>query len=222
MASCRILRHRKKQLSLQSLKSFPWWVTSCSICGKHAARRLVNPAGKKFAVRNLLNQLCQSTKKAAASPYWWPCIRCRGLDSPPVFQAASPVSFPGVCRPNYREPCRLVSSCVERRTNRTGRKNAWRCCFQPGLWSCLWAERSPWTRERKRQNVSRLCLPTTPTRGFQRRGDGPVALEAGSGLGDRRKVARQADRGAEELRRTFSLERRLTFQQNLEQVKIMS
>lgn len=43
----------------------------------------------------------------------------------------------------------------------------------------------------------------------------PVALETASVFSGQRKMARQTYSGAEELRRSFSLESRLTFQQNL-------
>lgn len=43
----------------------------------------------------------------------------------------------------------------------------------------------------------------------------PVALETASVFSGQRKMARQTYGGAEELRRSFSLESRLTFQQNL-------
>lgn len=43
----------------------------------------------------------------------------------------------------------------------------------------------------------------------------PVALEAAAVLGDRGQISGQTDGGAEELRRPFSLERRLAFQQDL-------
>lgn len=43
----------------------------------------------------------------------------------------------------------------------------------------------------------------------------PVALETGAVLVGWRQMASQTDCGAEELRRTFSLERCLAFQQNL-------
>lgn len=46
--------------------------------------------------------------------------------------------------------------------------------------------------------------------------DVPVALETGSVLVGWRKMSSQTDCGAEELRRTFSLECCLAFQQNLE------
>lgn len=48
--------------------------------------------------------------------------------------------------------------------------------------------------------------------------DVPVALETGSVLVGWRQMARQTDCGAEELRRTFSLECCLAFQQNLQPI----
>lgn len=44
----------------------------------------------------------------------------------------------------------------------------------------------------------------------------PVALEAAAALGDWGQISGQTDGGAEELRRPFSLERCLAFQQDLE------
>lgn len=57
------------------------------------------------------------------------------------------------------------------------------------------------------------CSPMPSGEGGRQ--DAPVTLETASSLARWRQMSGQTDGGAEELRRTFSLERRLAFKQNL-------